>query len=165
MSDTQPTPTPEGTQETEDKGKTFTPITTQAELDKLMEHRVMRERDKYRGFDEYKAAADELEKLKEADKSELEKAISRAEKAEAKAKQLEASARVERWKQEVSDKEKVPASLLRGQTKEEIEQHAQAIKAAYKDQSLAAPHVPGDGGGDQPSESKEDLLMSALLGG
>ncbi len=67
---------------TEDVKEEFTPITTQEDLDKIIGKRVMRERDKYKDYDKYKSAAEELDKIKEANKSDLEKATSRAEKAE-----------------------------------------------------------------------------------
>ena len=44
----------------------FTPISSQAELDRIIEQRLMRERQKFAGYAEYKAKAAELDTLKEA---------------------------------------------------------------------------------------------------
>ena len=68
------------TPKTEDKG--FTPIETQEEFDKVTATIKYKERQKYTNYEEYKKAAGELEQIKEANKTELEKAIQRAEAAE-----------------------------------------------------------------------------------
>lgn len=70
----------------------FTPIASQAELDRIVGERLARERAKYAGFSEYKAKAAELDALKEASKTELEKATERATKAEAELASLRAQA-------------------------------------------------------------------------
>lgn len=57
-------------------GKTF----SQAELDKILGERVAREKEKFKDYDALKTAAEELEKIKEANKSETEKAIDAARK-------------------------------------------------------------------------------------
>lgn len=74
--------TPPVTPPVDDKTKggiTFTPE-QQAHLDKIVGERVAREKDKYKDYDALKAAAEELEKIKEANKSETEKALDAARK-------------------------------------------------------------------------------------
>lgn len=66
----------------DDAGKTF----SQADLDRIVETRLARERQKYEGFDDLKKKAEEYDKLEEAQKTELQKAQDRATKAEADAK-------------------------------------------------------------------------------
>ena len=65
-----------------------------------------------------KAAADELEKLKESQMSETEKAAKRTR---------ELDAQVE-WKTQVSAATGIPAEALRGSTLEEIQAHADILK-------------------------------------
>jgi hypothetical protein len=55
---------------------------TQAELDKIVQDRIARERKKYEGYDELKRKAAAYDEVEEAQRSELDKAIARAEKAE-----------------------------------------------------------------------------------
>lgn len=56
--------------------KTF----TQAELDRVVQERIARERSKFEGFDDLKRKAAEFDRIEEAQKSELEKATARAAK-------------------------------------------------------------------------------------
>jgi hypothetical protein len=58
--------------------KTF----TQAELDRVVEERLARERKKFEGFDDIKARAEKFDELEAKNQSALEKAQTKAEKAE-----------------------------------------------------------------------------------
>jgi hypothetical protein len=55
--------------DTQQDTKTF----TQADVDRLLADRLARERKKYAGYDDFKKKASELDKLKDANKTELEK--------------------------------------------------------------------------------------------
>lgn len=74
-----------------------------------------------------KAKADKWDEREEADKSELERMTERAQAAEKKVSEFEHAAEVRRWAAEVSEETKVPASVLRGESKEEMQAHAKAI--------------------------------------
>jgi hypothetical protein len=69
-------------------GITFTPE-QQAHLDRIVGERVAREKEKYKDYDVFKASAEELEKIKEANKSENEKALDAARKEAAEAARSE----------------------------------------------------------------------------
>lgn len=60
-----------------DEGKTF----TQADVDRVVEERLARERKKYEGHEELKAKAEKFDELEAANATELEKAQKAAEKA------------------------------------------------------------------------------------
>ena len=83
MSDENP-PTPEGDQKPEggkqqDPPKSdFTAITSQADLDRIVGQRLSREREKFADYDELREKAAELEKVRDAAKSEQERAVERA---------------------------------------------------------------------------------------
>lgn len=62
---------------------TFTPITSQEELDKALGPRLERERSKFGDYKDLKAKASKYDELEQASKSDLEKANDRAAKAEA----------------------------------------------------------------------------------
>lgn len=58
--------------------KKFTPITSQEELDKVLGPRLARERSQFKDYDQLKADSEELQKLRDADKSDNQKAIDTA---------------------------------------------------------------------------------------
>lgn len=91
---------------------------------------------------ENKAAADELEKLREAQKSDEEK---RAEREAERDKELAAYKlrdQVATWSAEIADGSHIPASALRGSTREELEAH-------FKDLSTLIPKP-----ADEPTPKK-----------
>ena len=75
-----------------------------------------------------KAAADELEKLKESQMSETEKAAKRTQELEAQVAAYKAKEQQAEWKTQVSAKTGIPAEALRGSTLEEIQAHADILK-------------------------------------
>ena len=75
-----------------------------------------------------KAAADELEKLKESQMSETEKAAKRTQELEAQVAAYKAKEQQAEWKAQVSAKTGIPAEALRGSTLEEIQAHADILK-------------------------------------
>lgn len=107
-------------------GKTF----TQAELDKILEQRLARERAKFSDYDKIKADAEELAKIRDAEKTELQKAVERAEEAERRASSAEKTA----LKNKVAASKGVPASSLVGETEEELIASADEL-IAWRDQN------------------------------
>ena len=105
--------------------KTF----TQAEMDAILGDRLKRERAKYADYNDLKAKAAKFDEAEAASKSELEKAVERAEKAEQALADIKAAAEVAALRAEVAKEKGVDAELLRGTTREELEEHADAIKA------------------------------------
>jgi hypothetical protein len=79
---------------------------------------------------ENEAAAKRLAEIEEANKSESEKLLSRAEAAETKLAEREAKEDAEKLVAEVSKEKGVPAAILRGATREELEEHADAYLAS-----------------------------------
>lgn len=87
MPDPDPTPTPapdpapapdDPPEPKKDEPKPY----TQAELDRMFQDRVARERQKFADYDDLKAKAEKFDKLEADSQTELEKAQQRAEKAE-----------------------------------------------------------------------------------
>lgn len=75
-----------------------------------------------------KEAAEELEKLKEAQMSEQEKAAKHTKELESKLAKYEAERQQHEWCVQVAKKTGVPADLLRGSTLDEVQAHADSIK-------------------------------------
>ncbi|MGW9345833.1 hypothetical protein ACWGR3_30250 [Streptomyces albidoflavus] len=59
-------------------GSQYTPPASQVELDRIVESRLARERDKYKGFDDFKAKAEKWDQLEDEKKTPSEKAIEEA---------------------------------------------------------------------------------------
>ena len=93
---------------------------TQDDVNRIVQERLVREREKFQGFDEFKAAAERLASV-EAEKRQL------AERVAAYEQQEQLSAIVA----EVAAEKGVPASALRGSSREELTQHADELRAAF----------------------------------
>lgn len=78
------------------------------------------------------SAAEELEKIKAEGRSELENAQDRAQKAEAEVASLKAEKERSEWIAAASKETGVPAAALHGNTKEEIDECAEALKEYFK---------------------------------
>ena len=122
----------------------FEAIATQEDLDKIIGKRLSREREKYAGFDDLKAKAEKYDAIEEGQKTELQKLQERIEKAEKENAAFKQREQVSTWAAEVSKETGVPASLLRGSTKEEMETHAELLKEFTSNQPTA-PIVGSDG--------------------
>ncbi|MDA8186651.1 MAG: DUF4355 domain-containing protein [Dehalococcoidales bacterium] len=110
--------------------KTF----TQAELDAIIAERLKRERERYKDFDAYKKAAEEYQKLREAQMSETEKLQAKLAEYERQIIEKEreaAEARLESLRLKVLDEMGLPkawAQRIFGTTEEEIRQDAEELK-------------------------------------
>lgn len=102
---------------------------TQEELNAIVGERLAREREKYADYDELRDKAEAYDKAAEESKSELQKAVERAEKAEKAMAAMKAEREREALVAEVAKAKGVDAQLLHGDTREELEAHADAIKA------------------------------------
>ena len=140
-------------------GSTYTPPATQADLDRIVENRLSRERAKYANYDQYKADSEALGGAvaeRDSYKSQLDAANKELE-------ELRGKEQVRTWAQEVSQETGVPADVLRGETKEEMLAHAKTLE---KYVSVSAPVVGSDG--KSPSKpaatSTREMFAQALEG-
>lgn len=117
----------EGTEETNEQGteaaKEFQAITSQEDFDKAIQARIARERAKFSDYNDLKAQAAKFAEYEESQKTEAQKAAERLEAAEKRAAELEAKAD----RAEVAAAKGVPAELLSGSTREELEAAADAL--------------------------------------
>jgi hypothetical protein len=107
-------------------GKTF----TQEQLNSLLAKERKSTEAKFADYAEIKAKAAKLDELEDAQKSDLEKLTEELNAAKAERDQLKHAEEMRTWANEVSAETNVPASVLRGSTKEEMEEHAKAILAS-----------------------------------
>lgn len=121
--------------------KTF----TQEEVNRLMGELRAKERSKFADYDALKEKASKWDETEEKNKTELEKLTERAAKAEAEAAKYRHDSEIAGWKAQVSASTGVAAGILRGETLEEIQAHAEAIKAAMPSYRPVDPGKPADG--------------------
>ena len=150
---------PMGNEPANEGGSTYTPPATQADLDRIIENRLQRERAKYADYDTYKAEAGKVSELV-AERDDLR---SQLEAANAEVDAFKAKEQKSEWAKEVSEETGVPVEALRGETKEEMEEHAKTLERYLKH---GAPYVPSDGKKPNASAgtSARDLFAQALEG-
>lgn len=137
-------------------------IDWQAKYEAMKQH----SRDWEKRAKDNQTAADELEKLKEAQASEQEKAVKRAEKAEAELSQLKAAAERAEWIARVADGAGVASevvSMLNGSDEGELSEQVERLLKLLP----AYPTRTDDGGGAGSSAAKKtnaDRFAEALFG-
>ena len=115
-------------QETAEEQKTF----TQQEVDDIIKKRLSRAKSEVPAdYEELKSKALKFDELQEANKTELQKAQDKNAKLEGQIKAYKHAQEVQGWKQEIEEATGIPAQVLRGNTREEIESHAQVLQTTF----------------------------------
>lgn len=118
------------------QGGEFKAPATQADLDRIIQDRVARVKSGYADYDDLKAKAGQVDTFQsritelEATNGELD----------GKVKGFEAATERATLVSDIATAKKVPASALRGNTREELEAHADTLAELLKP---AAPVIPG----------------------
>lgn len=113
-----------------------------------------------------KSAADELAALKESQLSETQKLEARAARAEKELNDLKTAQQRLTWRDEAAKKTGVPVDLLRGETAEEINAHAQAIKTYMAAQVKPSAAKVADPAGTPDAAANPNVgLLKQLFGG
>jgi len=105
-------------------------------------------------------AAQRLAEIEESNKTEAEKTAERLAAAEKRANELEAAV----TRAEVAAAKGVPASLLSGSTKEELEASADALIQFRGDKGSSGLHVPAEGKSPSVEVSDEKKFVNDLFG-
>lgn len=133
---------------------------TQADIDRIVEDRLKRERAKFSDYDELKAKADKLAEIENANRSEAEKAAEKAAAAEKRAADAEARA----LRLEIAAEKGLTAAQAKrlvGATREELEADASEILEAFPTQPSGAGAPPSEKpspalkGGSDPTEDPD----------
>lgn len=130
----------------------FEAITSQEDFDKAIQARLARERAKFQGFDQFKADSAELAKLRDSQKTDEQKQQDTLRQVQEELAQ-ERSARL---RAEVASTKGVPASLLTGGTKEELEDSADALIQFRGESGGKKLHLPNEG--KNPSSRQGDSV-------
>jgi hypothetical protein len=144
----------------------FTPPATQEAFDRIIGERVARTKAQYADYDDLKTKAEKFDAAEQANLSELEKERKRAEVAEQKAAAYEAKEQRAKWAVEIVKDSSVPASALRGSTKEELAEHFEQLKALVTPAApkrTATPHGKA-ATDDKPGSRAAEALRSLRKG-
>lgn len=144
-------------EETTEVTETTTTEETHVETDWKAEAKKWEARSKAnrREADELKAKAEKWDQHEQEGKSELERLTEELEAAKAERDQLKHADEMRRWAAEVEQSTHVPAAVLRGSTKEEMQAHAdQLLKAGFSNYGS----VPDSGEPPAPVATKESIL-------
>jgi len=125
---------------------------SQEDVNRIVQERLQREREKYSDYDELKTAAERAQEL-EAQTQELT----------AKVAEFESKEEHRKLVADVAETAGVPAGVLKGDTKEELEAHAEALKSLL--QNTTGPVIPGQEKRPQKiEESDEKKAVKGLFG-
>lgn len=140
-----PTPKPDDPKE---PAKEYKAPQTQEELDRIVQSRLAREREKFADYDDVKKRAEEFDKIQESQKTELQKSADAAAKAEQRATDAEMRA----LRLEVATEKglsSAQAKRLVGANKQELEADADELLESFK---------PGDDNRDKPPGGPKETL-------
>lgn len=118
----------EATNETDQQQTAF----TQDDVNRIVNDRLKREREKYADYEEVKGKAAKYDAYEEESKSAIQKATEKAEKLQIELDAMKKAAMVREIREKVAKTTGVPESLLSGETEEDCTAQAEAIKAFAK---------------------------------
>ena len=125
---------------------------SQDDVNRIVQERLQREREKYADYDDLKTAAERAQEL-EAQTQELT----------AKVAEFESKEEHRKLVADVAETAGVPAGVLKGETKEELEAHAEVLKSLMKP---TGPVIPGqEKRPHKVEESDERKAVKGLFGG
>lgn len=129
------------TEEKPDEQKPVEPKSfTQETVNALVADAKRKEREKFADYDDVKAKASRLDEIEESSKTETQKALDKAAALESELNQYKSKEQISQWAAEITKDSEIPASVLRGSTKEELEQHFEELKGlAPKPKRTSAP--------------------------
>lgn len=156
--------------DTADAGNSTEKMLSESEVNRIVQERLAREREKFADYDDLKSKAEKLNELEAANQSELEKAIARADAAE-KAAQEAAEARkkaeFEALRVRVAGEKGVPANLVKyitGDSQEAIEAAAEELAAVQPQPQQGYVPTAGTGGSAPDHEGDAAERAKAWLG-
>ena len=103
--------------------KTF----TQAEVNKIVEERLLRDRQKFGDYEALKAKAAKFDEMEEAAKSELQKATERASTLQQELESLKKEGELRIMRERIAKESGVPATLLTSDTEEGCKAQAKEL--------------------------------------
>lgn len=150
-----------GGEGTKGGGGEFRPITSQADLDRIIGERIARERGKYADYDDLKAKAQKWEQAEQESLTELERERKAREQLEAELAKYKTKEQVQAWAAEITKGSEVPPTALRGQTREELEEHFKELSSLLAKAAPKRTAIP-PGRGDKGAGTEKGRAAAAL---
>lgn len=129
--------------------KTF----TQEQVNALLAEQKRKVGEKFADYEDIKAKASKLDEIEQASKSELEREREARATAESELTKYREKEQVSQWAAEIVKDSEIPAVVLRGSTREELEEHFNQLKALAPQKPKRTPVPAGKpaGGGETGS--------------
>lgn len=124
---------------------------SQEDVNRIVQERLQREREKYADYDDLKTAAERAQEI-EAEKQALAERVAEFEAKEEQSKLVA----------QVAEDAGVPADALRGSTQEELEAHAEVLKSLM---NTTGPVIPGQEKRPNKVEDSEERKAARQLFG
>lgn len=141
----------------EPEGKTF----TQEQVNALLAEQKRKSAEKFADYDDLKQKASKLAEVENASKSELQRALDEAAALKAENAKFLAEKQVAQWAAEIVKDSTIPASVLRGSTREELEAHFQELQKLTTQDTAPKPRFPVPVG--TPDNGKTGSRAAAAL--
>ena len=100
---------------------------TQADLDRIVQDRLSREREKYGDYDALKAKAEKFDQIEEASKTELQKATERATALQSELDAMKNAEKMRVMREKVAKDTGVPVGLLTAENEDACKEQAKKI--------------------------------------
>jgi len=158
-----------GAEETNnEQGKEFEPITSQEALDKIIQARVARVKTQPPAdYDDLKSKAAELDQIKESQKSEMQKLTDQIAALAAERDGFKSEVdgykkreQVQAWATEITKDSPIPASALRGSTREELQEHFEQLSALIPVESKPKPKAAPSGKSPQDRDKPSGAVAA-----
>lgn len=136
--------------------KTF----TQEQVNALLAAEKRKASEKFSDYDDIKAKASKLDQIEQESKTELQKALERTTQLESELSSFKQKEQAAAWASEIVKGSDIPASVLRGSTREELEQHFEQLKELTPKQKrtpVPSGKPAGDGGGSRAVAALKQL--------
>lgn len=139
---TDPKPQGEGEGAKPAEPKTF----TQEQVEQMIQERVKRVKSSVPDdYEDLKAKAAKLDEMEDKGADELEKLTKKLQALEDDNRAMKHAAEVSAWRKQAAEEAGVPADILRGDTLEELQAHAEAVKEALPKYPSVDPGKPATG--------------------
>lgn len=125
-------------QEKQEEQKSF----TQEQVNALLAQQKRSVAEKFADYDNVKAKAAKLDEIEQSSKSELQKLAEENATLKTRVESFERDQQVKQWAAEIVKDSPVPASALRGNTREELEAHFKELDALIPKSQQKRPVVP-----------------------
>lgn len=129
---------------------------TQDDVNRIVNDRLKREREKYADYAEVKEKAAKFDAAEEESKSAIQRATEKAERLQAELDSMKKADAVRTIREKVAKETGVPESLLSGETEEACTEQAEAIKA-YAKPSYPVLRDGGESGGASPASTAQQF--------